>query len=139
MLKGFKEFVLRGNAVDLAVGVVVGAAFGTVVTAIVKDILTPLIAAIVKAPDFSNLSVTLNGSKILYGDFLNAIIAFLLVAIAVYFFVVLPINTLIEKTRKSPVPVDPTTRKCPECLSEIPIGARRCGFCTSVVPVVEKL
>ena len=133
MLKGFKEFVVRGNAVDLAVGVVIGASFGTVVTAIVKDLLTPFIAALVKAPDFSGLSFTLNGSKFLYGDFLNAVIAFLLVAIAVYFFVVLPINTLIAKTRKDPTPLDPTTKKCPECLSEIPIGAKRCGFCTSVI------
>lgn len=133
MLRGFKEFILRGNVVDLAVGVVIGASFGTVISAIVKDLLTPLIAAIVKAPDFSNLSFTLNGSKFLYGDFLNAVIAFLIVAASVYFFVVLPINTLIEKAKRSPTTVDPTTRKCPECLNEIPIGAKRCGFCTSVV------
>ena len=133
MLKGFKEFILRGNVVDLAVGVVIGASFGTVASAIVKDPLTPLVAAIVKAPDFSGLSFTLNGSKFLYGDFLNAVIAFLIVAVSVYFFVVLPVNALITKTKKSPTPVDPTTKKCPECLNEIPIGAKRCGFCTSVV------
>ena len=133
MFKGFKEFILRGNVVDLAVGVVIGAAFGTLVTAIVKDLLTPLIAAIAKAPDFSSLSFTLNGSKFLYGDFLNALIAFFIVAIAVYFFVVLPINTLIAKAKKSAVPADPTSKKCPECLNEIPIGAKRCGFCTSVL------
>jgi large conductance mechanosensitive channel len=133
MLKGFKEFILRGNVVDLAVGVVVGAAFGTVVTALVKDLLTPFVAAIVKAPDFSGLSFTLNGSTFLYGDFLNALVAFLIVAIAVYFFVVLPINALIEKAKKAPVPTDPTEKKCNECLSDIPIGAKRCKFCTAVI------
>jgi large conductance mechanosensitive channel len=133
MLKGFKEFILRGNVVDLAVGVIIGASFGTVVNAVVKDLLTPLIAALVTAPDFSNLSFALNGSTFRYGDFFNALIAFLIVVATVYFFVVLPINALIEKTKKSPTPVDPTTKKCPECLNEIPIAARRCGFCTSVV------
>ncbi len=133
MLKGFKEFVLRGNVVDLAVGVVIGASFGTVVNAIVKDLLTPLIAAAVKAPDFSGLNFTLNGSEFLYGDFINAVVSFLIVAVAVYFFVVLPVNALIAKTRKSPTPIDPTTKKCPQCLNEIPIGAKRCGFCTSTV------
>jgi len=130
MLKGFKEFVLRGNVVDLAVGVVIGASFGTVVNAIVKDLLSPLIAALIKSPDFSGLQFTVNGSTFLYGDFLNAVIAFLIVAFAVYFFVVLPINTLIAKTKRSPKPADPTSKKCPECLSEIPIKATRCAFCT---------
>ena len=132
-MKGFKQFLLRGNVVDLAVGVVIGAAFGTVVSAFVKDLLTPLIGALVKAPDFSGLSFTVNNSKFLYGDFVNALISFLIIAIAVYFFVVLPINALIARTRKAPTPADPTTRKCPECLSEIPIGARKCAFCTSPV------
>ena len=136
MLSGFKQFILRGNVVDLAVGVVIGAAFGSVVTALTKDLLTPLIAAVVKAPDFSALKWTLNGSTFLYGDFVNAVISFLLVAGAVYFFVVTPINALIARTRKDPAPADPTTRKCPECLSEIPIDARRCSHCSQ--PVMGK-
>ena len=132
-MKGFKQFLLRGNVVDLAVGVVIGAAFGAVVTALVKDLLTPLIAAIVKQPDFSALTFTVNDSKFLYGDFINALLSFLIIATAVYFFVVLPINALVARTRKEPVPADPTTRKCPECLSEIPIEARKCAFCTTAV------
>lgn len=133
MMKGFKQFLLRGNVVDLAVGVVIGAAFGAVVTALVKDLLTPFIAAVVHKPDFSGFSFTLNDSKFLYGDFLNAIISFVIIAAAVYFFVVLPINALISRAHREP-PADPTTRKCPQCLSEIPIGAKRCAFCTSEVP-----
>ncbi len=136
MLSGFKQFILRGNVVDLAVGVVIGAAFGSVVAALTKDLLTPLIAAVVKAPDFSALKWTLNGSTFLYGDFVNTVISFLLVAGAVYFFVVTPINALIARTRKDPAPADPTTRKCPECLSEIPIDARRCSHCSQ--PVMGK-
>ena len=132
-LKEFKSFLLRGNVVDLAVGVVVGAAFGTVVSALVKDILTPLIAAIAKVPDFSGLTFTINGSKFLYGDFINALISFLLVAAAVFFFVIKPMNILIAKTKKNPVPVDPTTKKCSECLSEIPLSAKRCAHCTQLV------
>ncbi len=136
MLSGFKQFILRGNVVDLAVGVVIGAAFGSVVAALTKDLLTPLIAAVVKAPDFSALKWTLNGSTFQYGDFVNTVISFLLVAGAVYFFVVTPINALIARTRKDPAPADPTTRKCPECLSEIPIDARRCSHCSQ--PVMGK-
>jgi len=132
-MKGFKQFLLRGNVVDLAVGVVIGAAFGTVVTAFVKDMLTPLIAALVKKPDFSAFVFEVNGSKFLYGDFVNALISFLLVAAAVYYFVVLPVNALVARYRKAPASADPTTKKCPECLSEIPIDARRCAFCTSPV------
>lgn len=131
MLKGFKQFLLRGNVVDMAVGIVVGAAFGGVVTGFVKDLLTPLIAAIAKQPDFSALTFTLNGSKFLYGDFINTLLSFVIIAGAVYFFVVVPINALIARARREP-PADPTTRKCPECLSEIPINARRCSFCTQV-------
>ena len=133
MLNGFKQFLLRGNVVDLAVAVVIGAAFGAVVTAFVKDLLTPLIAAIVGKPDFSAFYFDVNGSRFLYGDFVNAAVSFLLVSAAVYFFVVPPINTLIQRYRKAAAPADPTTKKCPECLSEIPIAATRCAFCTTVV------
>jgi large conductance mechanosensitive channel len=136
MLSGFKQFILRGNVVDMAVGVVIGAAFASVVGALTKDLLTPLIAAIVKAPDFSGLTFTLNGSKFMYGDFINTLISFMLVAGAVYFFVVTPINALVSRMRKAPAPADPTTRKCPECLSEIPIDARRCAHCAQ--PVASK-
>ena len=132
-MSGFKQFLLRGNVVDLAVGVVIGAAFGTVVSSFVKDVLTPIIGAIVKQPDFSQMFIQVNGSKIMYGSFLNALIAFLLVAAAVYYFVVLPVNALVARARKSPAPADPTTKKCPECLSEIPIDARRCAFCATPV------
>ena len=132
MLKGFKQFLLRGNVVDLAVGVVIGAAFGAVVAALVKDLLTPLISAVAKQPDFSGLFFTLNGSKFAYGEFINALLSFIIIAAAVYFFVVVPINALIARARREP-PADPTTRKCPECLSEIPIAARRCSFCTQPV------
>jgi large conductance mechanosensitive channel len=126
---GFKQFLLRGNVVDMAVGIVIGAAFGTVVTGFVKDLLTPFIAALVKQPDFSALTFTVNGSKFLYGDFVNALVSFLIIAAAVYFFVVLPMNTLIARMRKAP-PADPTTKKCAECKMEIPIDARRCGHCS---------
>ncbi|HVX65436.1 MAG TPA: large conductance mechanosensitive channel protein MscL [Bryobacteraceae bacterium] len=131
MLKGLREFLFRGNVVDLAVAVVIGAAFGGVVTALVKDLLTPLIAAIVGKPDFSGLVFTVNNSRFLYGDFLNALVAFLLVGTAVYFFVVVPMRAYLARTA-GPAPA-PTTRPCPECLSEIPIGARRCAHCTTVL------
>ena len=133
MLKGFKEFVLRGNVLDLAIAVVIGGAFGTVVTALVKDLITPLIGAIVGKPDFSAWIVTVNGSQFLVGDFLNAVIAFLLVAAAIYLFVVAPMNALVARRRRGEAPADPTTKKCPECLSEVPIAARRCAFCTSTL------
>jgi large conductance mechanosensitive channel len=132
MFKEFKQFLLRGNVVDLAVGVVIGAAFGSVVTALVSDILTPLIAAIAKVPDFGGLLFTINGSKFMYGHFLNAVISFLLVATAIFFFVIKPINVLISRSHKEP-PVDPTTKKCKECLSEIPMNAKRCSHCAQVV------
>lgn len=132
MLKEFKQFLLRGNVVDLAVGVVVGAAFGTIVSALVSDLLTPLISAIAKVPDFAGLSFTLNGSEFKYGHFINALISFILVAGSVFFFVVKPMNMLITRSRKEP-PADPTTKKCSECLSEIPIGAKRCAHCTSTL------
>ncbi len=133
MLKGFREFIFRGNVVDLAVAVVIGAAFGAVVTAFVKDLLTPLIAAIFGKPDFSSLRFTLNGSEFLYGDFINAVIAFLLVAAAIYFFVVAPVNAINARLKRGEAPPDPTTKSCPECVSQIPIAARRCAFCTSLV------
>ena len=137
LVKEFRQFLLRGNVVDLAIAVVIGIAFGLVIAALVKDILTPLIAAIAGKQDFSNLTFMLHKSLFRYGDFINALIAFVLVAAALFFFVVLPINRLIARSRKQP-PADPTTRKCPECLSEIPIEARRCAHCTSVVPPVAK-
>jgi large conductance mechanosensitive channel len=130
-MNGFKQFMLRGNVLDLAVAVVIGAAFAAVVTAFVKDLLTPLIAAIVGKPDFSAIGVTVNGSRLLVGDFLNALFAFLMVGLAVYFFVVLPVNALTARLRRGEAPPDPTTKKCPECLSEVAIAARRCAFCTS--------
>jgi large conductance mechanosensitive channel len=133
MLSGFKQFILRGNVVDMAVGVVIGAAFATVVTAFTKDLLTPLIAAIAGKPDFSAISFTIHNSKFLLGDFINAAISFLLVAAAVYYFVVTPVNLLVARMHRSAAPADPTTKKCPECLSEIPIDARRCAHCAEPV------
>ena len=118
--------------VDLAVAVVVGTAFGALVNSMVKDLITPLIAALFGKPDFSGLTFTINHSVFRYGDFINAVVAFVLVAAAVFLFVVVPINRLMARSRREP-PTDPTTRKCPECLSEIPVGARRCAFCTSPV------
>jgi large conductance mechanosensitive channel len=133
MAKEFRAFLLRGNMLDLAVAVVLGAAFGAVISALVKDLITPLIAAFAGKPDFSSLTFTINHSVFRYGDFFNAVLAFVLVAIAVFFFVVLPLNRLIARLRQDP-PADPTTSKCPECLSVIPIAAHRCAFCTSPVP-----
>ena len=132
-MKGFRQFLLRGNVLDLAVAVVMGAAFGAVVTALVKDLLTPLIAAVVGTPDFSALTFTVNGSKFPIGDFVNALVSFLLIGAAVYFMVVLPVNALMARVRRGEVPPDPTTKKCPECASEIAIAARRCPFCTAVI------
>lgn len=131
MLKDFKAFLLRGNVVDLAVAVVIGAAFGAVVTALVKDLVTPLLAIPGKA-DFSSLHVTIHGSKFLYGDFINVLISFVSIAAAVFFFVVRPVNALMAR-RKTEPEVDSTTRECPECLSSIPTAARRCAFCTAEV------
>ncbi len=134
-MKGFKQFILRGNVLDLAVAVVIGAAFGAVVTALVKDLITPLIAAVVGKPDFSAIAFTINSSKFLIGDFINAVVSFLLISAAVYFFVVLPVNTLLARIRRGAAPPDPTTKKCPECLSMIPIAARKCAFCTSSLAI----
>jgi large conductance mechanosensitive channel len=133
VLKGFKEFLFRGNVVDLAVAVVMGAAFGGVVTALVKDLLTPLIAAIAGEPDFSGLTFTINNSSFLYGDFINAVLSFVLVGAAVYVFVVVPMNKLASMRKKPEAPAAPATKQCPECLSEIPVQARRCAHCTSVL------
>jgi len=133
MLSGFRQFILRGNVIDLAVAVVIGGAFGAVVAALVKDLLTPLIGAIVGQPDFSALVLTINGSQFLIGDFLNAVISFLLIAAAVYFAIVVPVNALNARRNRGQAPADPTTKKCPECLSEVPVAARRCAFCTSAL------
>jgi large conductance mechanosensitive channel len=132
MLQGFKQFILRGNVVDMAVGVVIGAAFGGVVASLTNDLLTPLIAALVGKPDFSAITFTIGSGVFKVGNFLNALVSFLLIAAAIYFFVVTPVNALVARMRKAP-PADPTTKKCPECLSEIPLEARRCSFCTQAV------
>ncbi|MDQ3075931.1 MAG: large conductance mechanosensitive channel protein MscL [bacterium] len=130
-MKEFKQFLLRGNVVDLAVGVVVGAAFGTIVTALVSDLLTPLVAAMVKVPDFSEWAFTINGSEFKYGHFLNALISFVLISGAVFFFIVKPMSILIANAKKEK-PEDPTIKKCRECLSEIPVEAKRCSHCTQL-------
>jgi large conductance mechanosensitive channel len=128
----FKEFVLRGNVVDLAVAVVIGAAFGAVVNSLVADIITPIIGAIIGEPDFSQLDFTINDSRFTYGNFINAVLAFLTIAAAVFFLVVKPLNMLMNRM-KTERPVEETTRECPQCLSAIPRAARRCAFCTSEV------
>ena len=133
MLSGFKQFILRGNVVDMAVGLVVGAAFGGVVTSLVKSLIEPLIALVVGKPDFTALAFPIHGTIFPYGVFLTALVDFLLVAAAIYFFVVTPVNALVARMRKDPVPADPTTKTCPECLSEIPIDARRCMHCAQSV------
>lgn len=130
MAGDFKKFLLRGNVVDLAVGIVIGAAFGALVTGLVKDLITPIIAAIIGKPDFSALTFTINGSHFYYGDFINVLIAFISIAAAVFFFVVQPVNAMTARRERDPDPdADPTP--CVECLSEIPRGARRCAFCGS--------
>ncbi len=139
-LSGFKKFILRGNAIDLAVGVVIGAGFSNVVNSLVKDLITPIIGAIINTSDFSNLSFSINDSQFLYGDFLNALISFVLIASVVYFFVITPMNLFLARLRKESDPTTPNqsssnssgsgqTKKCPECLSEIPVLAKRCAFC----------
>ena len=133
MLKDFKQFLFRGNVVDLAVAVVIGGAFGAVVASFVADLLNPLIAAIFGKPDFSALAFHINGSTFKYGLFINAIVAFILVAAAIYIAVVRPVNAMRARAARGEAPADPTTRPCPQCLSEIPIAAKRCAFCTSEV------
>src|SRR5262245_25394433 len=125
MMSGFRQFIVRGNVIDLAVAVIIGGAFGAVVQALVKDVLTPLIGAFVGAPDFSSLVLTINGGSLLVGDFLNAVISFLLVAFAIYYGVVVPVNAINARRNRGEAPADPTTKKCPECLSEVPIAAKR--------------
>lgn len=133
MLKGFRDFVLRGNVVDLAVAVVIGAAFTGIVNSLVKDIINPLIAATVGQPNFSHLVAHVHGGVITYGNFLNAVISFLIVAAAIYFGVVLPVSKLMARFHKAPPAVPPTTKTCPECLSDIPAAAKRCSHCTQLV------
>ncbi len=130
-MSGFRAFILRGNVVDLAVGIVIGAAFGTVVQALVKDLVTPLVAAIFGKPEFGALYFTVNGSKFAYGEFINALIAFLLVALVIYYFVVVPYTRFRGRFEKPP---EPSTRECPECLSQVPLGARRCAHCAQPLP-----
>ncbi len=132
MFKEFRDFVLRGNVVELAIAVVIGAAFGALVTALVSSFITPLIAAIGGKPDFSALAFTINGSRFTYGVFLNALISFLIIAAVVFFLIVRPLNALMEHMRTE-APVAEVTRACPECLSQIPTDARRCAFCTAEV------
>ena len=131
MLKGFRDFILRGNVIDLAVAVVIGGAFGTIVTALVRDLITPLVGALGGTHDFSNFFFTINGSNFMAGDFINALISFLIIAAVIYFLIVLPMNTIMKKVN-SGKKVDPTEKTCPECLSLIPIKAKRCKFCTAV-------
>lgn len=138
MFKEFKKFILRGNVVDLAVGVVIGSAFGALVNALVRDIFTPLIAAIGGKHDFSKMAFYLHGSKFLYGDFLNVLIAFLSIATVIFFLVVQPLNKLQSIANRNKVPEEPTNRKCPECLSVIPRAAKRCAFCTAKITPATK-
>lgn len=133
-LRDFKTFILRGNVVDLAVGIVIGVAFAAVVTALVKDIITPIIAAFGGTPDFSGIYFTINNSRFLIGDFINALVSFIVIAAVIFFFVVRPVNALMAR-RKTELPADPTTRDCPFCLSAIPVKASKCAFCTADVPV----
>ncbi|HET8895275.1 MAG TPA: large conductance mechanosensitive channel protein MscL [Gaiellaceae bacterium] len=131
-MKDFKAFLLRGNLVDMAIGVVIGVALAAVITALVTDLITPLIAAIGGKRDFSSLSFTVNKSHFLYGAFVNALLAFVVIAAVVFFLVIKPVNALVARRRTEPS-ADPTTQQCPECLSEIPVGARRCAFCTATL------
>ena len=132
ILSGFKQFILRGNAIDLAIGVVIGAAFGAVVNSLVTDILTPFIAAVIQVPDFSELFFQVGESKFMYGSFLNATLSFLIVAAVIYFLVLLPLNTFMNRLDVKEN-TEPTVKKCPECMSDIPLQARRCAYCTEIV------
>lgn len=132
MIDGFRRFLLRGNVIDLAVAVVIGAAFGAVVTALVKDLITPLVAAIFGKPNFSALAFTVNGSTFAYGDFFNAVIGFVLVAAAIYFAVVVPMERVTARFAPA-TPEAPVLKACPDCCSDVPAAARRCKFCTSTI------
>jgi large conductance mechanosensitive channel len=134
MFKDFKSFILRGNTIDLAVAVVVGAAFNAIVTSLVKDIFTPLIAAVAGKTNFANLFFVVNHSHILYGDFINAVVSFLIVACVVFFLVVQPVNKMVAYANRNKKSEEPSTKKCPHCLSVIPLAAKKCAFCTSNVP-----
>ncbi|MDB5184406.1 MAG: mscL [Candidatus Saccharibacteria bacterium] len=136
MFRDFKKFILRGNTVDLAVAVVVGGAFSGIVTALVRDIITPIIAAVGGQPDFSKLVFKINGSAFLYGDFINAVVSFLIIASVIFFFVVQPVNKLMSRAARTKTTPEPATRKCPECFSEVPKQASRCAFCTAKISPV---
>jgi large conductance mechanosensitive channel len=133
-MSGFKKFLLRGNVIDLAVGIVIGAAFTSVINALVKDIITPIIGIFGGLPDFSTWSFTINGSKFMIGDFINNVIAFVIMALIVYFVVVLPFQAFMDRVKGPPPEAAPTTRDCPYCLSKIPKAAKKCAFCTADVP-----
>jgi large conductance mechanosensitive channel len=133
MLKGFRDFILRGNVVDLAVAVILGAAFNTIVNSLVGDVLNPLIAATVGKPDFSGVVLHVGGGQIKVGSFFNAVVSFLIVAAVVYFAIVLPMNSLLARLKKGEAPPPPSTKECPQCLSLIPIAAKRCAHCTQLV------
>ncbi len=134
MLKGFRDFIFRGNVIDLAVAVILGAAFNTIVSKLVADIINPLLAATVGKPDFSYIVFHVNKGEVQFGDFLNALISFLLIAAAIYFAIVVPMNAAMRRLKKPEPPAQPTTKPCPECLSDIPIAAKRCAHCAQPVP-----
>ena len=133
MFRGFRDFILRGNVVDLAVAVIIGAAFTGIVNSLVSDIINPLISAIGHKPNFSYLVLDINGGKIAYGNFLNAVMNFLIVAFIIYFFIVLPVHKLLARVQSREAAAAPTTKPCPQCLSEIPLAATRCAHCTQPV------
>jgi large conductance mechanosensitive channel len=134
MIKGFRDFILRGNVVDLAVAVVIGGAFGALIASFVANIITPFIAALFGQPDFSRLTFTINGSTFMYGTFINSVVSFLLIALAIYFAIVVPMNKINEMRARGQAPEEPGVKQCPECLSEIPVAAKRCAFCASPQP-----
>lgn len=133
-MEGFKKFILRGNVVDLAVGIAIGAAFNDIVNTLVKGIITPLVGAILQAPDFSTFKVSAGGSTFAIGDVINAAVTFLIIALVIYFLIVLPMNKLTDMLKRRQKPADPANKKCPECLSEIPIKAKRCAYCGEPQP-----
>jgi len=132
-MRGFQKFLLRGNVVDLAVAVVIGAAFGAVITALVKDIITPIIGIAGGLPDFSAWVLTIGASRFFIGDFINSVLSFVIIAAVIYFLVVAPVNKLMERMKPETPPSATNTRECPECLSKIPVKARRCAFCTAEI------